>query len=140
MGIAEFLYQVILCVCSASICSGSNQVQLAVLHTKSVSVFALSKKDGAVEHGLHKLITICTLNTAITQFFRNTKLTPTHLRTQTTQERLQFFGRPFRGLPQSRFSLRAIPRRSIVVLRTGKLQFLLLPAGFSHPRSDLLPF
>lgn len=33
--------------------SGSNQVQLAVLFPKSVSVFALSRKDGAVEHGFN---------------------------------------------------------------------------------------
>lgn len=86
MGITEFLYQVIF-LFSASICSGSNQVQLAVLHAKSVSVFALSKKDGAAEHGLHKLITVCTSTIAIVQFFRNTKLASTHLRAQTTQER-----------------------------------------------------
>lgn len=30
---------------------GSNQVQLAVLHPKIVSVFALSSKSGATEHG-----------------------------------------------------------------------------------------
>lgn len=33
--------------------SGSNQVQLAVLHSKLVSVFTLLSKDGAVEHGLN---------------------------------------------------------------------------------------